>query len=83
MPERPEQPALDLAHFDAALGAVRERAAALEFWLEPGRFLVAAAVCGHPLPLVLSVIQSDCVVIHVPYRILARDTISSTRAFGT
>jgi diaminopimelate decarboxylase/aspartate kinase len=43
VPERPEQPALDLVQFDAALAAVRQRAAGLEFWLEPGRFLVAAA----------------------------------------
>jgi diaminopimelate decarboxylase/aspartate kinase len=43
VPERREQAPLDLAQFDAALGAVRSRTAGLEFWLEPGRFLVAAA----------------------------------------
>ena len=43
VPERREQAALDLAQLDAALGAVRQRAPALEFWLEPGRYLVAAA----------------------------------------
>jgi diaminopimelate decarboxylase/aspartate kinase len=43
VPERREQAALDLAQFDAALGAVRARAPSVEFWLEPGRFLVAAA----------------------------------------
>lgn len=43
VPERREQAELDLAQFDAALGAVRARAPGLEFWLEPGRFLVAAA----------------------------------------
>jgi diaminopimelate decarboxylase/aspartate kinase len=43
VPERREQTALDLVQFDAALGAVRARAPKLQFWLEPGRFLVAAA----------------------------------------
>ncbi len=43
VPERREQAALDLGQFDAALGAVRAGAAGLQFWLEPGRFLVAAA----------------------------------------
>ncbi len=43
VPERREQAALNLLQFDAALGAVRDRAPGLEFWLEPGRFLVAAA----------------------------------------
>ena len=43
VPERREQAALDLGAFDTAVGAVHARAPALEFWLEPGRFLVAAA----------------------------------------
>ncbi len=43
VPERREQAAIDLGHLDAALGAVHARAPGLEFWLEPGRFLVAAA----------------------------------------
>lgn len=43
VPERSEQAPLDLTQFDAALGAVRAHAAGVEFWLEPGRFLVAAA----------------------------------------
>jgi bifunctional diaminopimelate decarboxylase / aspartate kinase len=43
VPERHEQAPVDLAQLDAALAAVRERAPRLEFWLEPGRFLVAAA----------------------------------------
>ncbi len=43
VPERREQAPLDLVQFDAAVGAVRARAAGVEFWLEPGRFLVAAA----------------------------------------
>jgi bifunctional diaminopimelate decarboxylase / aspartate kinase len=43
VPERREQAGLDLARFDAALSAVRRRVPHLEFWLEPGRYLVAAA----------------------------------------
>ena len=43
VPERREQAELDLVQFDAALGAVHASAPGLEFWLEPGRFLVAAA----------------------------------------
>jgi diaminopimelate decarboxylase/aspartate kinase len=43
VPERREQAPFELAQFDAALGAVRARSPHLEFWLEPGRYLVAAA----------------------------------------
>jgi diaminopimelate decarboxylase/aspartate kinase len=43
VPERREQTALDLAQLDASLAEVRVRAPGLELWLEPGRFLVAAA----------------------------------------
>ena len=43
VPERHEQAALDLAKFDAALGAVRAQAPAIELWLEPGRYVVSAA----------------------------------------
>jgi len=43
VPERTEQAELDLMQMDAGLAAVRGRAASLEFWLEPGRYLVAAA----------------------------------------
>ncbi len=43
VPERREQAALDLAKLDCALGAVRAQSAAIELWLEPGRYLVAAA----------------------------------------
>jgi bifunctional diaminopimelate decarboxylase / aspartate kinase len=43
VPERREQAALDLATFDAALGAVRAQAPHIELWLEPGRYVVSAA----------------------------------------
>ncbi|HTY50748.1 MAG TPA: bifunctional aspartate kinase/diaminopimelate decarboxylase [Steroidobacteraceae bacterium] len=43
VPERPEQPALDLARLDAALARVRTAAPQLSLWLESGRYLVAAA----------------------------------------
>lgn len=43
VPERPDQPGVDFAKLDAALGAVRERYPRLEIWIEPGRYLVAAA----------------------------------------
>ncbi|HLJ38049.1 MAG TPA: bifunctional aspartate kinase/diaminopimelate decarboxylase [Steroidobacteraceae bacterium] len=43
VPERPEQPGVDLARLDALLGEVRASHPGLEFWLEPGRYLVAAA----------------------------------------
>jgi len=43
VPEQADQAELDLASMDAGLAAVRARAPSLEFWLEPGRYLVAAA----------------------------------------
>lgn len=43
VPERSERPALDLARLDAVLGEVRREYPRLEIWLEPGRYLVAAA----------------------------------------
>ncbi len=43
VPERREQAALELAKFDAALGAVRAQAPHIELWLEPGRYVVSAA----------------------------------------
>ena len=43
VPERSDQPALDLARLDTLLTAVRAEHAPLELWLEPGRYLVAAA----------------------------------------
>jgi diaminopimelate decarboxylase/aspartate kinase len=43
VPDRREQAALDLEKFDAALGAVRRARPEIEIWLEPGRYLVAAA----------------------------------------
>jgi bifunctional diaminopimelate decarboxylase / aspartate kinase len=43
VPERPEQPGVDLARLDTLLAAVRAERPQLEVWLEPGRYLVAAA----------------------------------------
>jgi len=43
VPERPEQPPLDLATLDRLLLAVRAEHPQLELWLEPGRYFVAAA----------------------------------------
>jgi bifunctional diaminopimelate decarboxylase / aspartate kinase len=43
VPERTEQPSLDLARLDTLLTAVRAEHPHLEVWLEPGRYLVAAA----------------------------------------
>jgi diaminopimelate decarboxylase/aspartate kinase len=43
VPERAEQPGVDLGRLDALLGQVRLEHPGLEFWLEPGRYLVAAA----------------------------------------
>ena len=43
VPERPDQPGLDLAKLDTLLLAVRAEHPQLELWLEPGRYLVAAA----------------------------------------
>ncbi len=43
VPERSEQPGLDLAKLDTLLAAVRAEHPRLEFWLEPGRYLAAPA----------------------------------------
>jgi diaminopimelate decarboxylase/aspartate kinase len=43
VPERPDQPGVDLGKLDTLLTAVRAEHPQLEVWLEPGRFLVAAA----------------------------------------
>jgi bifunctional diaminopimelate decarboxylase / aspartate kinase len=43
VPERSDQPGLDLAKLDTLLAAVRAEHPRLEFWLEPGRYLAAAA----------------------------------------
>ncbi len=43
VPERSDQPCVDLARLDALLQAVRAEHRGLEVWLEPGRYLVAAA----------------------------------------
>jgi diaminopimelate decarboxylase/aspartate kinase len=43
VPERSEQPSLDLVKLDTLLTAVRAEHANLEFWIEPGRYLVATA----------------------------------------
>ncbi len=43
VPERPEQPGVDLPRLDALLTTVRAAHPRLEVWLEPGRFLVGAA----------------------------------------
>ena len=43
IPEKPGESPLDLSELDAAVGRVKARAPELELWLEPGRFIVAAA----------------------------------------
>jgi diaminopimelate decarboxylase/aspartate kinase len=43
VPERPDQAPLDLGKLDTLLTAVRAEHPHLEVWLEPGRYLVAAA----------------------------------------
>ncbi|HEV7139332.1 MAG TPA: bifunctional aspartate kinase/diaminopimelate decarboxylase [Steroidobacteraceae bacterium] len=43
VPERSEQPGLDLTKLDILLAAVRAEHPRLEFWMEPGRYLVAPA----------------------------------------
>ena len=43
VPERADQPGVDLAKLDTLLAAVRAEHPGLEVWLEPGRYLVAAA----------------------------------------
>jgi diaminopimelate decarboxylase/aspartate kinase len=43
VPENHEQPGLDLARLDAALLKVRQGLPGVSWWIEPGRYLVAAA----------------------------------------
>jgi diaminopimelate decarboxylase/aspartate kinase len=43
VPERPDQPGVDLARLDALFTAVRAAHPQLGIWIEPGRFLVAAS----------------------------------------
>jgi diaminopimelate decarboxylase/aspartate kinase len=43
VPERPDQPGVDLARLDSLLAAVRAEHPQLAIWIEPGRYLVAAA----------------------------------------
>jgi bifunctional diaminopimelate decarboxylase / aspartate kinase len=43
VPERSDQPGVDLQKLDTLLAAVRAEYPRLEFWMEPGRYLVAAA----------------------------------------
>jgi diaminopimelate decarboxylase/aspartate kinase len=43
VPERAEQPGVDLVGLDTLLTAVRAEHPQLEVWLEPGRYLVATA----------------------------------------
>jgi diaminopimelate decarboxylase/aspartate kinase len=42
VPERSDQPGVDLQKLDTLLMAVRAEYPGLEFWMEPGRYLVAA-----------------------------------------
>jgi bifunctional diaminopimelate decarboxylase / aspartate kinase len=42
VPERSDQPGLDLGKLDTLLAAVRAEYPGLEIWMEPGRYLVAA-----------------------------------------
>ncbi|MGH8495193.1 MAG: bifunctional aspartate kinase/diaminopimelate decarboxylase, partial [Gammaproteobacteria bacterium] len=43
VPEKPDQPALDLDELGELLSSVKSAFPSLELWLEPGRFLVAEA----------------------------------------
>jgi diaminopimelate decarboxylase/aspartate kinase len=43
VPESHDMPAIDLAAVDAALAAVRSQRPEIAVWIEPGRYLVAAA----------------------------------------
>jgi bifunctional diaminopimelate decarboxylase / aspartate kinase len=43
VPERAEQPGIDLGRLDTLLQAVRAEYPGLELWMEPGRYLVAGA----------------------------------------
>jgi diaminopimelate decarboxylase/aspartate kinase len=42
VPERTDQPGVDLGKLDTLLAAVRAEHPHLEFWMEPGRYIVAA-----------------------------------------
>lgn len=57
IPEKPNQQALDLDQFDNLLDSIKNHHPKLEFWLEPGRFLVAQA--GVLLAKVTQVKQKD------------------------
>jgi diaminopimelate decarboxylase/aspartate kinase len=43
VPERADQPGVDLAKLDAVLAGVRAANSGIEIWVEPGRYYVAAA----------------------------------------
>jgi bifunctional diaminopimelate decarboxylase / aspartate kinase len=43
VPERADQPGVDLGKLDSALGAVKAAHPQIELWIEPGRYFVAAA----------------------------------------
>ena len=43
VPEKPGEPGVDLLQLDAALAKVLAAHAGLEIWIEPGRYLIAAA----------------------------------------
>ena len=43
IPEKPGESPLDTSELDLAIGRVKARAPDLQLWLEPGRFIVAAA----------------------------------------
>ena len=43
VPDKPSQQSLDLSAFNASLKTIKEAYPQLQFWLEPGRYLVAAA----------------------------------------
>jgi bifunctional diaminopimelate decarboxylase / aspartate kinase len=43
VPEKQGEPGIDLGELDAALGKVRAAHPGLEIWIEPGRYMIAAA----------------------------------------
>ncbi len=43
VPEQPGQAGMDFAALESGIGALKEKLPHLQFWMEPGRFLVAAA----------------------------------------
>jgi diaminopimelate decarboxylase/aspartate kinase len=43
VPERADQPGVDLSKLDAVLAAVKAANSGIEIWVEPGRYYVAAA----------------------------------------